>query len=215
MKTSRKLFLLCSSTLFLLSACGPSPYAFLKATSPAPACLSLLKPDFKTVLYNTKVDIVGKHLSGLLLVKKMRDGSARVVFANEMGLTLFDFEFFENEFRVLYCIKKLNKKVVLRALRKDIGLILQAGFDYSNVNWYKSGSAMYFAFPDGNETTYLITDTNCIALHRIEYASKYKQKVIVNLTATQDGLPDSIYIAHQAFEFNIALKQIIRKDAPE
>ena len=199
----------------MLSSCGPSPYAFLRPASPAPVCLKILEPDFNTVLYNTSVDVVGYHLSGLLLIKKMPDGSTRVVFTNEMGLTIFDFEFFENEFRSLHCIKKLNRTVVLRALRKDIGLLLQAGFDYKGVKYYKSDSELYCGILDGTETIYLITDIGCTNLKRIENASKRKKKVIVNLINAGENLADSVYIAHQGFEFNISLKKIHRKDAPQ
>lgn len=215
MKVSRIHILLLSSILFLCISCGVKPYAFLKRSSATTACLNSLKPQFKTVLYNTSVNVVGNHLSGLLLMKRMPDGSTRVVFSNEMGLTLFDFEFFENEFRVLSCIKKLNRTVVLRALRKDIGMILQTGFNYSKVQCFKSDTAKYYAFPDGNETTYLITDSVCNSLTRIENSSKRKRKIIVNLSGYGEGLADSIYIAHQAFQFNIALKKIERKDAPQ
>lgn len=215
MKVSLIRFLLCSSLGLLLTSCGPSPYAFLKATAPSVACLKTLEPDFNTVLYNTSVDVVGFHLSGLLLVKKMNDGSTRVVFTNEMGLTIFDFEFFENEFRVLQCMKKLNRTVVLRALRKDITMLLQSGYDYKNVKFYQSESELYFAIPDGTETTYLITDKACSKLKRIENTTKRKKKVIVNLIDAGENLADSVYIAHQGFEFNISLKKIQRSNAPE
>jgi len=161
-------------------------------------------------LYKTSVDVVGQHLSGLLIIKKMKDGSTRIVFSNEMGLTFFDFEFFENEFRVLYCMKKLDRTVVLRALRKDLGILIQSGYDYQKVKSYRSDSAFYYAYLDGNETTYLITDTNCTKLQRIEHASKSKRKVFMNFTGAGPDLPDSIYIAHHGFEFNIALKKLER-----
>ncbi len=208
-------FLLFSSIIILLSSCAPSPYAFLKDSAPSLACLKTLKPDFNTVLYNTSVDVVGIHLSGLLLIKKMNDGSTRAVFSNEMGLTIFDFEFFENEFRVLHCVKKLNRTVVLRALRKDIGMLLQAGYDYRSVKFYQSESELYFAIPDGTETTYLITDKACTSLKRIENTTKRKKKVIVNLTDAGENLADSVYIAHQGFQFNISLKKLQRNNAPE
>ena len=215
MKVSLIPFLLLSSIILLLSSCGPSPYAFLKPAVPSPACIKTLEPNFNSVLYNTSVDVVGFHLSGLLLIKKMPDGSTRVVFTNEMGLTIFDFEFYENEFRALHCIKKLNRTVVLRALRKDLGMLLQAGYDYKMVKFYKSDSEMYFGIPDGNETIYLVTDKSCSKLKRIENTTKRKKKVIVNLIDAGENLADSVYIAHQGFQFNIALKKIHRKDASQ
>ncbi len=214
MRISRIGFFLFSSLLILFSACGPAPYLFLKVSDPDTDCLNTLKPEFEKVLYNTSVDVVGNHLSGLLLIKKMPDGSTRMVFSNEMGMTIFDFEFFVNEFRVLHCIKKLNKKPVIRALKKDLGMIIQAGYNYNSVKYFQSDSLLYFGFPDGVEFTYLITDKYCSYLKSMEAASRQKRKVILNFTGFKAGLPDSVYIAHQAFQFNIALKQINSQDAP-
>ncbi|MBK7307905.1 MAG: hypothetical protein IPI88_13305 [Chitinophagaceae bacterium] len=48
--------------------------------------LQKFKPAFTVALYNTTVDVMGNHFSGLLLIKKMPDSSTRMVFSNEMGL---------------------------------------------------------------------------------------------------------------------------------
>jgi hypothetical protein len=57
------------------------------------SCIQKFKPDFRQVVYRTSADVVGKHLSGLLVFKFMPDSSTRVVFSNEMGFSLFDFGF--------------------------------------------------------------------------------------------------------------------------
>ncbi|MBP6335784.1 MAG: hypothetical protein KA444_09960 [Bacteroidia bacterium] len=214
MRQFRICFFLLTSFALFLTACSPPTYLYLTKANASKDCLVKLKPDFSSVLYNTSVDVAGTHLSGLLLFKKMPDGSIRSVFTNEMGLTIFDFEFFENEFRVLHCVKKLNRTLVLRALRKDLGLILQAGYNYQKFSVYHYESSLYFAFKDADEMTYLITDKDCSSIQRIEIANGPKVKVKANFTELKSGLPDSVYIAHQSFQFNIGLKQIDRQDAP-
>ena len=73
--------------------------------------LQKFKPAFTVALYNTTVDVMSNHLSGLLLIKKMPDSSTRVVFSNEMGLGFFDFEFApDGSFKIYSIMKKLNKK---------------------------------------------------------------------------------------------------------
>ena len=57
-----------------------------------------MQPKFSTTLYRTQIDVVGKHLSGLLFFKKLPDESFRVVFTNEMGLNFFDFHFADHQF---------------------------------------------------------------------------------------------------------------------
>lgn len=202
------------SLIVLCTACATKPYAFLQNGPERPSCRVGLKPEFNSVLYNTKVDVAGNHLSGLLFLKTMADGSIRIVFTNEMGFKMFDFEFFENEFRVIQCIKKLNKAAVIRALRRDLGMLVQAGYDYMPVRYLQSGSLLYLAFLDGSETIYLIADKECGKVERMEAGTKYKRKVIMNITGSGKGMPDSVHIAHQAFQFNIALKKVETQDAP-
>lgn len=200
-----------SFLLLLLAACASKPGP--PAVQPAPvqsSCLQQLKPQFSSVLYNTHVNVVGKHLSGLLLFKTMPDSSTRVVLTNEMGVKFFDFAYTRSGFKVIYCISQLNKQVVITQLRKDIALILMEGIDLKQVKVTNTDNEFYHAFRSGSETTYYITDAACTQLKRIETAADKKKKVTVNLTAYQNGLPDSVYIAHQIFEFNISLKQLAR-----
>ncbi len=186
----------------------------MQKSTDRPSCRDGLKPEFNTVLYNTKVNVAGNHLSGLLFIKSMADGSLRIVFTNEMGFKMFDFEFFENEFRVIHCVNKLNKAAVLRSLRRDLGMLVQAGYDYMPVRYLQSGSLLYLAFLDGSETIYMITDKNCEKIERMEAGSRYKRKVVMNLIGDGNSMPDSVYIAHQAFQFNIALKKVETQNAP-
>src|SRR5690349_10497852 len=88
--------LLLNSIVCLLLAGCASSYQDLKPVQADPACLAKFKPVFKSTWYNASIDVVGKHLSGLLLFKTMADSTMRVVFTNEVGITFFDFEFAPN-----------------------------------------------------------------------------------------------------------------------
>lgn len=202
-------YLLLSSFVFLL-ACSESPYRSLQASSTSTECLAKFKPDFSSVLYNTHVNVTGKHLSGLLIFKKMPDSTVRAIFSSEMGVKFFDFEYSKSGFKVEYCMKQLDRKAVIKQLKKDIGFIIMNGIDISSGKSLHSATESYFLFHSGKEETYYITDSACTRLLRIENASKRKKKVIINLNDYKDGMADSVYIAHQTFEFNISLKQLKR-----
>src|SRR6185369_7920767 len=109
----------------LLMRCA-SDYKGLQATAPDDACAARIVPArVNTSWYNADVDVVGRHISGLLLVKHMPDSSYRVVFTNEAGVTFFDFGFLTNgDFKVYNAIHQLNKKAVIQTLRKDFELVL-------------------------------------------------------------------------------------------
>jgi hypothetical protein len=198
------------SLLLLGPGCTRSPYLHLQRQVGAVPCLEQLKPEFSSVLYNAQVNVTGKHLSGLLLFKTMKDSTIRTVFTNEMGVTFFDFEFGTSSFRVVSCVKQMNKDLVINRLRNDLSLLLMYGLNPAQPMVFHSGNETYYSFLNHNETVYYVTDSSCTQLFRIETASKRKKKILVNLTGYKSGMPDSVYLAHHSFEYNITLKQIER-----
>ncbi len=200
-------YLLLSSFLFLLG-CG-SVYKNLAKTPGDPSCILKFQPQFTKVLYNTQVDVVGKHLSGVLLIKKMPDSSTRMLFTNELGFKFFDFEFAaDGRFKVYYIIKQMDKKAVLKTLRKDFELIMMQHLDFNAAHILKDSQNMYFSFPQAKGSYYYITDRSCSTLVRIEKSSKRKPVAIATMQNYSDGIPDSIGITHTKFNFTIGLKRL-------
>jgi hypothetical protein len=173
--------------------------------------LQKFKPVFTVALYNTQVDVVGNHLSGLLIIKKMPDSSTRMVFTNEIGFKFFDFEFSaEGNFKVYSVIKQMNKRSVLKTLRKDFELILMERLDYSNASVRTSGGLVYYIFPQTKGYNYYITDSTGNKLVRMERASKKETVVEAIMENYINGIPDTIGISHKTFNFTIGLKRIER-----
>src|SRR5688572_30773844 len=115
-RTSCLLFSIC-----LINFGCASDYKGLQAVTVDQTCLDRIRqPALATSWYTASVDVVGKHISGLLLVKEMPNQSKRIVFTNEAGVTFFDFGFeSDNTFKVYSIIKQLDKKPVVRLLRND------------------------------------------------------------------------------------------------
>ncbi|MGB4844892.1 MAG: hypothetical protein WBP16_10535 [Ferruginibacter sp.] len=171
--------------------------------------LQKFKPAFTIALYNTTVDVVGNHLSGLLLIKKMPDSSTRMVFSNEMGFSFFDFEFGANgSFKVYSIIKKMNKKSVIKTLRHDFELILMNNLDSNKAIVKTKDGQLYFIFPKNKGYNYYITTADGNGLIRMERASNKKTIVEAVMRNYNNGIPDSIGISHKTFEFNIGLKRL-------
>jgi len=173
--------------------------------------LQKFKPVFSVALYNTTVDVVGNHLSGLLLIKKMPDSSLRMVFSNEMGFKFFDFEFAaDGKFKVYSIIKQMNKRSVLKTLRKDFELILMDRLDNSTASVRAGNGLLYYIFPQQKGFNYYITDSATNELVRLERASKSKTVVEAVMQHYINGIPDTIGISHKTFDFTIGLKRIER-----
>ena len=194
----------------MLLACSPVH----KQMQTASADINLLqkfKPVFTVALYNTTVDVVGNHLSGLLLIKKMPDSSTRMVFSNEMGLTFFDFEFAaDGKFKVYSIIKKMNKRSVIKTLQHDFELMLMNNLDNSKASVRTGNGLTYFIFPQTKGFNYYITNLSGDELVRMERASNKKTIVQAVMKNYINGIPDTIGISHKTFEFSIGLKRIER-----
>jgi hypothetical protein len=173
--------------------------------------LSKFIPAFNVALYNTQVDVVGNHLSGLFLIKKMPDGSTRMVFSNEMGFKFFDFEFSAaGNFKVYSIIKKMDKKTVVKTLRKDFELVLMQHLDCATASIHKKDGLVYYVFPQSKGYNYYITDSIGSQLLSMERASKKKTVVSAIMKNYSNGIPDTIGISHKTFSFTIGLKKLER-----
>ena len=203
-------YLILSSSLLFMLGCSPV-HQQMQSTVADVNVLQKFKPAFTVALYNTTVDVMGNHFSGLLLIKKMPDSSTRVVFSNEMGLGFFDFEFAaDGSFKVYSIMKKLDKKSVIKTLQHDFELVLMNKLDNSKAAVKTNEGLTYFIFPQSKGFNYYITNQLGDELVRMERASNKKTIVEAVMKNYINGIPDTIGISHKTFEFNIGLKRIER-----
>lgn len=203
----RFLLFINSICIFAVSSCSPL-YKGMQQTSGGDSCIALFKPDFSRALYNTQVNVVGKHLSGLVIFKTMPDSSVRVVFSNEAGFKFFDFGFKKNDFTVYYIFDQMNKKPVIRTLRKDFQLILMTHLYDANHYFLRKDDASYYSFRDGKDYYHYITNASCTELLRMERTGRRKKVMEAVMQHYQNGIPDTIGIKHSNFNFTIELKRI-------
>jgi hypothetical protein len=174
-------------------------------------CVEKFKPDFKFVEYRTSVDVIGKHISGLLLIKYMPDKSTRIVFTNEMGLSFFDFGFLpDNGFVVYRIVPQMNKTALIKTLRKDFELVMFRNMDTVKSYNLKDSGLIYHAYPQNKGVNYYITDAHCRQLIKLQRASNKKPVMEAFIYKGLPGnSPDSISIHHLNLNFSISLKKII------
>lgn len=196
-----------SGTILILSC---NHYRHLQKTGPGGFCVQKFKPDFHSAMYKTSVDVTGKHFSGLLLIKNMPDSSTHIVFTNEMGFSFFEFGFLpDNGFRVYQVTPKMNKKALIRTLRKDFELILFRNMDSTRSYSLTDSQLVYHAYPQTKGVNYYITNIPCSHLVKMQRASDKKPVVEAMFEENNPGLPpDSIFIKHLNFNFSITLIKI-------
>ncbi|HXB31733.1 MAG TPA: hypothetical protein VNW49_18050 [Puia sp.] len=202
-------FLIFHSLFCLSISCNQ--YRYMQKIPSDESCIEKLKPDFHHVVYKTSVDVIGKHISGLLVVKHMPDNSTRVVFTNEMGLSYFDFGFPpDSGFKVYSIIPQMNKEGLVRTLRKDFELLQFRNMDNSKSYALKASGLIYHAYPQAEGANYYITDSNCRQLVKMQRASAKKPIMEAVIFGDSRNIsPDSISIRHfNISHFSITLKQI-------
>lgn len=175
---------------------------------------------FESIKYRAAVDVIGKHLSGILVFKQdTTENSIRVVFVNEMGVTFFDISFHDDHYLYHSIMESMDKKAVKISLAKDLGMILMRGI-YKNEN---NIGSRYKVSADCKETFELKLKRK----GRVQYpcmTSAASQNQIINLgkrkkvvsvmqffnqeQIDQHSLPDSIFVQHHTVNFTISLKQL-------
>lgn len=198
------------SIVLLLAACAPR-YSPVTAVS-GEHCLRAAAPIFTSELYNASVDVMGNHISGLMFFKTMPDSSHRVVFTTETGLTFFNFEWDEaGNFTARHVIKKLDRKVIINLLRKDIELMIVPAA-YIRIATQQSDNL--YAIPFKKETIWFAT-SGCRTLETAEVKAAETLKTRATFFPKHKNVPDSVYIQHLNFNMQIGLKRIDRTDASE
>ena len=197
-------------SVLLTFTCCASDYKYMQTVDSDPVCIDRLAPDrFETSWYHASVDVVGRHISGLLLIKNMPDSAQRVVFTNEAGVTFFDFGFSkEGEFKVFNIIKQLDRAPVIQTLQKDFRLILGLPFREAAYEVSTRDDEVFYGVRQKNETAYFITTKDCASLRRLELGSNRKRKVTVLLSENGYPQPDKIELVHNTFDMQIKLTRI-------
>jgi hypothetical protein len=190
-----------------------SDYRHLQLAGPDEACaLKIVPLHINTSWYDASVDVMGKHLSGLLLIKNMPDSSIRVVFTNEAGVTFFDFGFIrEGDFKVYHVVKQLDKKAAIQTLRNDFALILCLPFKNRPYERLVADEEIYFRVKQKNETAYFITSKDCASLQRMEWGTSRKKMVSVKTPGSGYPSPETIELTHLTFNMQIKLTRIERE----
>jgi hypothetical protein len=202
-------FLLFLSLAILSFSCNQ--YRHMQKISSDPSCIQKFNPDLNHVIYKTSVDVIGKHISGLLVIKLMKDSSTRLVFTNEMGYSFFDFSFPpDSGFKIYQIMAQMNKEGLVRTLRKDFELLMFRNMDNSKYYGLMDSGLVYHAFPQIKGVNYYITDSNCHNLIKMQRASSRKPVMEAYIYGGSQGIaPDSISIRHfNVSHFSITLKKI-------
>lgn len=171
---------------------------------------SCFKNNFSKVLFKSEIIIYKNRLSGLIFIKLMPDNSYRINFITELGLKIFDFEIKGENFKVVYCIEKINKKKLIQVLKEDFTLMLLENKLNDKAILYKNKETQenVFRFHNKNGYNYYYLDSNAMTLNKIENSGFLSRRLEICFSDFKNNFPSKIDIKHDHIKLNVHLSKI-------
>lgn len=195
----------------LLASCARDPYRNLNSSAPVDDRSRgiLSAPAFSRELYRCAVDggfLFRKyHLSGVLLLKAFDDGTERVVFQNELGISFFNFRWdARDSFSVTSIMPQLDRAAIIRTLRTDFELLLRKQIDTVGAKLTRGrGLEAVIVTKNAGRASYA-TDARTIV-----YGGRSLVTTIrIDSPGRGGSLPEHLRILHHKARFTIDLKRI-------
>ncbi|MEI6887672.1 MAG: hypothetical protein ACOYM0_05895 [Bacteroidales bacterium] len=186
--------------ILLLTACDPVKKSQLspsgKGSFKIPEWSSPFLKGFEKALFHTSLDVAGKHLSGISIIKRTSDTSFHFTFANEIGMTYLDMEVFRKTYKADYIFEALNRKSFLKVLWSDFSMMLFSSSERKPVRMYldnESEESVYFFL---RQSMYTWINTKEMNLTRLVGWSNYFDAVMINFSEYDAGFPSEIKISN-------------------
>jgi len=159
-----------------------------------------------TLMYDMQIHYKKNDFSGILLIKPVENHSVRMILTSVFGMTIFDFELNETEFKVNRCIKPMQKKRILNLFRKDF----RALFSYQLPQVIDAKVYEKEQVPVG----YKIKTSAGKAYYSIRNNQLKKLEMPAFITSLQidfqhykNNLPERILISHPGLKLNMQLEK--------
>jgi len=175
---------------------------------------SWFNADTSHYLFNTKIDILKNHFSGLMVVKPMGSDTFRVVMITETGLKILDLELFpDNAPKVHYVMDAMNRKALIKTLSGDIRLALMNHAHHERPRFLtdkKTGNAVYNYKFQGRRFYYFMKKNELLP-YQAKQSRGISNQVDASFFGKNETGPDSIIISHQNIALKVHLFRIIEE----
>jgi hypothetical protein len=212
--TGLPLLLLPLLLLLLLNSCSISLFNGYhhqaNYTGKAPA--SWFLSDTGHFLFNTKIDLMKNHFSGLMIIKPVTGGSYRVVFITEVGLKIFDMEFLpDKQVKVHYLMDAMNKKALIKTLTNDISLVLMNRLSdgQPDVLRHRNSQDIIYRYRDKSRKSFYHLNEVNDRPYQVKQTAGIINKVKAELYGNPASGIDSVKITHYNLRLSINLYRII------
>ncbi|MDF2449146.1 MAG: hypothetical protein K0R26_1650 [Bacteroidota bacterium] len=184
MLRSPKLYLLLSSLVFL--SCRFSNYQIKSPSSHKETVTSnqihpVIHPAGTATKYKASIDVVNKHFSGLIVVKKTDSVTTHVVFITELGMKMFDLEKKDTAIQMAYVFEPMNKPALVNALKTNFThIFLLDVFDKTLESGNTKNNERVLAFKNEKEHRFFVMGDSAGVLNRQALFHKRKKTALIN-----------------------------------
>lgn len=218
-----KNLVLSSILLLLVCSCSISHYNSFQRTSETVIDINSIVPwfggDIDHFLFRTNIDIYNSHFGGIMIIKSLSVGSHRVIYITELGIKIFDMEFFKNgEFKLHYCLDAINRKSIVKTLKNDIGIMIENIPGKNKIKFWKD--------TQNGEVLIRSKDRTGIKYHIVNDKTNLVEEILLNncwqkkmnlFFYSKNGIDlDSVKIKNYNINLNIQLSHLneIKSDVP-
>jgi len=177
-----KIFLLLiSSVLLFFSACRYSKLNRANDCSTENVTSNQIIPVIQnnnTIKFKANIGVMKNNFSGIVLVKQTDSLHQHIVFVNELGMKLFNFNVVNNEVNATYVFEPINKPALVDALKRNMKHLLMIGL--YNKPSQKCLNENQTLFKTQNENHYYFfstTDQNKLQTQYVFYKKKLESKI--------------------------------------
>ena len=161
----------------------------------------------KDYVYKAQIEVYGKDLGGIIIIKKIKNQHHRIVFTTEFGSKIFDFELIDTKFKINFILDELDKKLITKTLQNDFMLLLR---ENSNVFvQYKKNNYTIYQTKNKNRYNYYFENKTTHLLEKIAQTSKTKEKLIIIFEDYSNEMIKNIQLMHKNIKLKIKLKSIV------
>lgn len=166
--------------------------------------------DTNRFLFRAHVDIYRNHLGGLMLIKPVNGESYRVLFMTEIGIKIFDMEFFGNgDFTLHYWLDAMKHKSLLETFKSDIGLMLYPVSADAQIEMRKdsqTGNIVIKSKDKKGVKYFFVTEQNRV--DKIRQRDGWARKTSMTIYSADSREVDSVRICHSPVKMNIFLSKL-------
>ena len=208
----------CAAIVLLLlnNSCSVSIFPGYKSANDTvhSSPVSWFQTDTGHYLFNTKIDLMKNHFSGLMVIKPAGVDNYRVVMITETGLKILDMEFSPDKaVQVHYIMEAMNRKTLIKTLSNDISLVLMNHLSHAQpeiLTEKGSGDAVFKYRYKGKQFYYYMHE-NEINPYFVKQVRGITHQVNAGFYGKAGTGPDSILISHQHIALTVHLYRIIEE----